>query len=99
MSFDIFQLYQYVSQKLIIYWFTYNLVHSAEVGFPHVALLDVAGDCSNDWLIYFLEVKVISDLLSCGASVHDRHVAVHEDEVVVVAAELLDVVDYFLDCL
>ena len=75
----------------MINWFTYNLIHPAQIGLPHIALLNMSSNCSYDWLWKLFEIKIVSYLLSSGASIHHGHVTIHEDEVVAAVAVFLNV--------
>jgi hypothetical protein len=60
----------------------------------------LAGDSSDDWLMNVFCVQELSDLLSCFISVHERHVAIHHDKIVLAFTEILsNVLFHFFDCL
>ena len=62
--------------------FTKNLIHSAFECSADVKLLCVTSDGSNKWLLQPLFIQKLPYLLGCLITVHDRHIAVHQYEVV-----------------
>ena len=60
-----------------------DFVHSAFDGSIHILLLDVSSDGNDLWLEFFLDVHLViklADSLGGFITIHEGHVAVHQNE-------------------
>ena len=59
-----------------------NFVHSAVYGSINVLCLGVSSHCQDNWLRYILIIKERPYLIGRLVSVHEGHVAVHQNQVI-----------------
>ena len=80
---DIFHVHQQLPKFSDMQWLLKDLVHSTCQCSIDVLVFDVAGDGDDLWLVRSCHLHLVvksSDFLGCFITIHEGHVAVHEDQ-------------------
>ena len=89
------------AKSLVVDWLRQDLVHSVGETLPDVLLLRIACHCANDWLVLNFKTELVeielADPLSALETVHEGHVAVHQDEAELGISSFLLQLDILLD--
>ena len=80
----------------MIDWFLAYPVHSALVSLLDVAFCGVTGHSDDHWLRKTLRLEELPNRNGGLVAIHDWHIAVHQDEVVLAGAGLFDVLFYLV---
>ena len=80
---DVFHIHQQLPKLSDMQWLLEDLVHSTCQCSIDVLVFDVAGDGDDLWLVRSCHLHLVvksSDFLGCFITIHEGHVAVHEDQ-------------------